>query len=71
MITNIDSVGYRMAQTAHEMAKATSLGHAKDFLLREMRLLNFKYWEQIAVAETFNYLNSAKNDCHTGRIKDE
>lgn len=71
MITNKESIGYKLAETAHQLAKVKSLGHAKDLLCREMKLLGMVYWEQLAVVETFNYLNSNANSCQIVKIRKE
>jgi len=60
-VTNVyglktDSLAYSLVQHAMNIAVKQSIGHAKDFLGREMRLNNLKYWEQSAIANCFTQL---------------
>ena len=48
------SFGYKLVEAAIELVKIKSIAHAKDFLLREMRMYNLVYWEQLALADRFN-----------------
>ena len=53
---NFDSYAGKLAEAAIQLAKIESVGAAKEFLIVEMRRRNFKFWEQCATVNMFNYL---------------